>query len=144
MGLFRVRDKFNIKADGYWMKGKCFLPGKRLALRDDSAVFTDTGVIVKNRKGKRNPLKTNANVDIAYTFFGPISGRLREIGTAGHQCRNEKVCHHRNFRIRLEQDITGGIDIAGMRVRIVGWKGDRGTPTASEETEIMCEVGSVI
>lgn len=141
MGLFRVRDRFNVQADGYWMKGRCFLPGKRLALHDGSAVFTDTGVVVKNRRGKRNPRKTRGNIALAYTFFGTISGRLREIGTAPGSCRNTKVCRHRKFRIRLEEDITGGVDITGMRVIIIGWKGDRGPE--DEDTHIECRLGTI-
>ncbi len=124
MGLFRVRDRFNKKMpDGYWMKGRCFLPGKRLAIADDSAVFKDTGAVVKNRKGKRNPFKTKANINISYTFFGKVDGSLRQIGTAFHSCRNAKVCRDRNFRITLEEGLTRGVDITGMKVVIVGWKG---------------------
>ena len=138
MGIFRTRDRFNVKADGYWMKGRCVLPGILSRDTEYYGYFSDTGTIVKNRKGKRRPKKVKANVDLSYIFYGRIGGVIQEIGRSSASFRNKRTVRHKSFRIRFEYEITGGIKIVGMKVEIVGWRND-----LSAAKRIECRVGKL-
>ena len=126
--FFRVRERtrFNVSADGFWMKGKLAFPGQRFGLADDGAVFSDVKVVVKNRRGERRPRKRRADVNIDVVFFGIVGGEIIEVGGANRNCSRSKRCKYRVQKIFLEEEFLDmNIDIVGMAACISGQRADR-------------------
>lgn len=126
-GVFRERDRFNVQANGFWMKGRCVTPTEF-----SGSAFRDAGCIVKNRKGKRRPGKRNRNVDIRNLYFGFIDTsagrRWSSFFGPGAECRNTRRCNSKRFADYSTEE--RGFKILGSLNCIIGWGNDRSAATA--------------
>lgn len=98
-GPLRDRNRFNVKADGFWMKGRCFKPGKATFLTGGAAKafgglnWKDVGCVVKNRKGKRRPKKRRADVLIRMTIYAKNErGVVYPAISLSKRCNHSKRC----------------------------------------------------
>lgn len=128
-GVFRDRDRFNEDAGGFWMKGRCSVPKNGLGVQDDARVFKDLGCIVKNRKGKRRPSKSPANIIIRELYFGLSDRAGRREWTSfeglGADCTRAPTprCDSKVFRFPITADTS--VRVIGSMNCIIGYQGAR-------------------
>jgi hypothetical protein len=139
-GLFRDREYFNIEADGFWMKGRCFMPG-RVEIPDEYnflilSPLDDFGCVVKNRRGKHRILRKKASVHMTLFWVITDDGSSLELIQVG-----EKTCEDsRRCRASVEGPLPTGTpvprawSIVGLSRRFV----DRGTPPVAQEHALKC------
>ena len=136
-GILRTRERFNINADGFWMKGKCFIPGA-VEIPDEYNLvifsrFDEFGCLVKNRKGERRPGKRKSDNWIRLSWIiRDDSGRTDYIHMG------EKECNHvRRCRTSVERRLPTGTPlpppfrIVGLVANICGRRSE-GTATHFE------------
>ena len=130
-GPLRDRDRFNVKADGFYMKGRCFKSGKSSFLSSGGAKlfggigWKDVGCVVKHRKGKRRPRKEKADAYIHMTIYVEgEGGQPVPALTSAKLCNNAKKCKVGvnqsrkeivGGRIKVGDSIQPGKPITAMR-----------------------------
>ena len=118
-GLFRDRTRFNIKADGFWMKGRCFMPGA-IEIPDNYnfvvlSFLDDFGCLVKNRKGKRRIRRRKAfvSMDFALVVRSRYGGPLRTISARKSTCKHARRC-----RGAFEGPLPNGVPISNPPIGV--------------------------
>ncbi|MEL7488758.1 MAG: hypothetical protein AAGJ87_16270 [Pseudomonadota bacterium] len=147
-GLFRTREYFNVRADGHWLKGRCFMPGAVTIPPEDNYVILsrlgEFGCIVKSRKGKRRARKRKADMTIGITFFGQVDrGRLIPIDAGEVSCTHSRRCDFipRNpvgLPSGIPRGVGGDVKIVGMTASICGRRNDE-----RQATRFFISVGDV-
>lgn len=146
-GPLRERERFNVHGDGFWMKGRCFFPGRVRVDPEWNLVFPGSGAaasfgcLVKNRKGKRRPGKRKADIQITVQgVFEDEGGSLRTRPIAEGSCTRARRCRVRTDRIlahgpdprvggTLESDVVGVVaTICGQRRETQKFKEPRLVP----------------
>lgn len=137
-GPLRKRERFNIHGDGFWMKGRCFFPGRAQVDPEWNVVFPGSGAaakfgcLVKNRKGKRRPGKRRADAFVSFVVYAEDDrGRLHKLGPAEGSCTKSRRCRIRIGSLPLSVGpdprvgSTVGSDVVGMAAKVCGQRPPR-------------------
>ena len=147
-GIFRTREYFNVRADGHWLKGRCFMPGKvKIPAESNYVILSrlgEFGCIVKSRKGKRRAVKRKADMTIDIVFFGRIDrGRPFTLPAERVSCNHSRRCsfiptNPMGLPSGVPRGVGGEVEIIGMSAAICGRRSDD-----REATRFYINVGEV-